>query len=80
MVTSEVSFWFQDHSTKNPLGVVPDRKFTRVLEGSKFDGSVYLADGCRMSNLVILGIRFERYLYQRDVCVGEMSALERCMY
>ena len=49
LVTSEVSFWFQDHSTKNSLGVVPDPKFARILEGSKFDGSVYLTDGCRMS-------------------------------
>ena len=47
LVTSEVSFWFQDHSTKNLLGVVPDPKFTRILEGSKFDGKVCLADGCR---------------------------------
>ena len=45
LVTGEVSFWFQDHSTKNPLGIVPDPKFTRILKGSKFDRNFYLADG-----------------------------------
>ncbi len=37
LVTSEVSFWFQDHSTKNPLGVVPNPKLTKIVKGLKFD-------------------------------------------
>jgi hypothetical protein len=37
LVTSEVSFWFQDHSTKNPLGIVPNPKLTKIVKGSKFD-------------------------------------------
>eukprot|EP00111_Clytia_hemisphaerica_P023028 TCONS_00067760-protein len=41
LVTQRVSVWYEDHSTKNPNGVVPDPKITRILRGSKFDeGSV----------------------------------------
>ena len=36
VVTSEVSLWFEEHSTKNPLGVVPDPSITKVVKGSKF--------------------------------------------
>lgn len=36
LVVGEVSAWFEDHSTKNPLGVVPDPKVTRVVTGNKF--------------------------------------------
>ncbi len=46
VVTSDVSVWFEDHSTKNPLGVVPDPKKTRIVKGSKFDKSgVVFSDG-----------------------------------
>ena len=44
LVTSQVSAWFEDHSTKNPLGVVPDPKITQIIKGSKFDGSCYVVD------------------------------------
>ena len=37
LVTSLLGVWFQDHSTKNPNGVVPDPKITKIVEGSKFD-------------------------------------------
>jgi len=37
LVTSQVSVWFQDHSTENPLGIVPDPNITRIVKGSKFD-------------------------------------------
>jgi len=37
LVTSQVSVWFEDHSTKNPLGIVPDPNITRIVRGSKFD-------------------------------------------
>ena len=36
IVTSEVSFWFKDHSTPNPLGVQPDPEVTRIVSGNKF--------------------------------------------
>ena len=36
LVTSEVSLWFEDHSTKNPLGLVPDPNITKTVKGSKF--------------------------------------------
>ena len=36
IVTSEVSFWFRDHSTPNPLGVLPDPKITITVCGDKF--------------------------------------------
>ena len=37
LVTSRVSLWFQDHSTPNPLGIVPDPEITKIVKGSKFD-------------------------------------------
>ena len=36
LVTHEVSLWFEDHSTKNPLGLVPDSNITKIIKGSKF--------------------------------------------
>ena len=45
LVTSQVSIWFEEHSTKNPLGVVPDPKITKIVGGSKFDeGSLYFVN------------------------------------
>jgi len=37
LVTSQVSLWFEDHSTKNPLGIVPDPDITTIVKGSKFE-------------------------------------------
>ena len=37
IVTSEVSLWFEDHSTRNPLGVVPNSTVTKIVKGSKFN-------------------------------------------
>ena len=37
LVTSQVSLWYIDHSTKNPLGVIPDPEITKIVKGSKFD-------------------------------------------
>ena len=37
LVTSKVSLWFEEHSTKNPLGVVPDPEITAIVKGSKFE-------------------------------------------
>ena len=42
LVTSQVSLWFEDHSTKNPLGVVPDKNIIRIVKGNKFKGEIYL--------------------------------------
>ena len=35
LVTSDVTVWFEEHSTPNPLGVMPDCKRTIILKGSK---------------------------------------------
>ena len=37
LVTSQVSLWYIDHSTKNPLGIAPDPEITKLVKGSKFD-------------------------------------------
>ena len=39
LVTSEVSLWFEEHSTKNPKGIVPDPRMTKIVQGSKFKTS-----------------------------------------
>ena len=36
IVTSNVSLWYKDHSTPNPLGVEPDPEVTRTVVGDKF--------------------------------------------
>ena len=36
LVTSQVSLWYSNHSTPNPLGVVPEPGVTRVVTGDKF--------------------------------------------
>ena len=36
LVTSQVSLWYKDHSTPNPLGVEPDPTITRTVVGDKF--------------------------------------------
>lgn len=36
LVTSQVSLWYTDHSTANPLGVVPDPAITNTVRGDKF--------------------------------------------
>lgn len=36
VVTSNVSLWYKDHSTANPLGVEPDPEITKVVVGDKF--------------------------------------------
>merc|ERR1712039_140944 len=36
LVTHKVSVWYEKHSTKNPLGIVPDPEITRVLDYDKF--------------------------------------------
>ena len=35
LVTSDVSLWFEEHSTNNPM-VAPDPRITRIVKGSKF--------------------------------------------
>ena len=48
LVTSQVSLWFEEHSTKNPLGVVPDPNITKIVKGSKFNkGKAYIASDIR---------------------------------
>jgi len=46
LVTSQVSLWFEDHSTKNPVGVVPDKTITRIVKGNKFKkGEAHIVAG-----------------------------------
>ena len=36
IVTCDVSLWYKDHSTANPLGVEPDPDVTKIVIGNKF--------------------------------------------
>ena len=36
IVTSDVSIWFRDHYTANPLGVLPDPNITEIVAGNMF--------------------------------------------
>ena len=49
LVTSRLSLWFEEHSTKNPLGIVPDPHITKIVKGSVFKkGEAYIAsDGSK---------------------------------
>jgi hypothetical protein len=44
VVTSQLTYWHEEHNTKNPFGVVPDPNITKIIKGSKFDGSCYIVD------------------------------------
>ena len=46
LVTHHVSLWFEDHSTKNPLGIVPDPKITKIVQGSKFSDELRIKKDC----------------------------------
>eukprot|EP00794_Sanderia_malayensis_P004881 gene4881-5521_t len=60
LVTKDVSLWYEDHSTKNPLGVVPDPKITRIVKGSKFDkNGVVFADEKEITRIV-KGSKFDK--------------------
>ena len=39
LVMSQVSLWYEDHSTPNPNGVKPDLTITKIVRGNKFDKS-----------------------------------------
>ena len=36
LVTHKVGLWYEQHSTPNPNGVVPDPNITRIIKKSKF--------------------------------------------
>jgi len=36
LVMSDVSLWYEDHSTPNPKGVKPDARITKIVRGNKF--------------------------------------------
>lgn len=36
LVTSSLTAWYPEHSTANPLGVVPDSAVTSIIDGNKF--------------------------------------------
>lgn len=36
LVTSQVSLWYSDHYTPNPMGVLPDSSITRIVSGDRF--------------------------------------------
>ena len=46
VVTSRVSLWYRDHSTANPLGVVPDPAITRTSAANRSIGST---TGCTIT-------------------------------
>ena len=35
IMTSEVEFWFKDHYTANPMGVLPDPRVTEIVVGNE---------------------------------------------
>ena len=35
IMTSEVEFWFKDHYTANPMGVLPDPRVTEIVVGEE---------------------------------------------
>ena len=36
LVTHKVSLWYEDHSTPNPFGLMPDKNITTIIKGNKF--------------------------------------------
>jgi hypothetical protein len=50
LVTHQVSLWFEDHSTPNPLGVVPDPVITKIVRGNKFGDCLKIVDDKKREN------------------------------
>ena len=52
LVTSNVSLWYESHSTANPLGVIPDKRITKVVAGNKFseEGLRLVCDNPKMED------------------------------
>eukprot|EP01084_Bolivina_argentea_P114341 203587_1 len=36
LVSSSLGVWYENHSTKNPYGIVVDKKITKIVKGNKF--------------------------------------------
>ena len=57
----QVSLWYTDHSTANPLGVRPDPRVTKVVRGDKFsvEGVEVVKEGQleRWKNRIRKGLR-----------------------
>lgn len=66
LVTSQVSVWFEEHSTKNPLGVVPDPTVTEIVKGSKFSKNWSLLLNERKQSLGGSGSKGGSYNSLRD--------------
>jgi len=39
LVTNSLTAWYPEHSTANPLGVIPDSRVTNIIHGNKFGSS-----------------------------------------
>ena len=37
LVSHKLGVWYEDHSTNNPMGIVPDPKITKIVKGNKFN-------------------------------------------
>ena len=37
LVSYKLGVWYEDHSTKNPMGIKPDPEYTEIVKGNKFD-------------------------------------------
>jgi hypothetical protein len=37
LVTENVGVWYEQHSTKNPKGVIPNSNITRIIKKNKFN-------------------------------------------
>ena len=37
LVSHKLGVWYEEHSTKNPVGIIPDESYTKIIEGNKFD-------------------------------------------
>ena len=36
LVSHKLGVWYDAHSTKNPIGIKPNKKITKIIKGSKF--------------------------------------------
>jgi hypothetical protein len=78
LVTSQVSLWYADHSTSNPLGVKPDPTITRTVVGDKFseEGVEMLVQPPNLSELLKCGVAEDEGVEDDDLPYEDEAILE----
>ena len=60
IMTSEVQFWFQDHYTANPMGVLPDPHVTEIVLCDETSEELHIVDNWKEEGYEQMRIEMEK--------------------